>query len=82
MAVHVMRGANCWTDHQLVRARLTLRILHMGGGRAQSRRPFSIYKLALPAEKNVYVKCLEEALQTHLSRSDFCSEYNWKKLRC
>jgi len=54
----------------------------VGGGRAQSRRPFSIYKLALPAERNVYVKCLEEALQTHPYRSDFCSEYNWKELRC
>ena len=39
--VCVMRGANCWTDHHLVRARLRFRFSHVGAGGVQ-RRSFSI----------------------------------------
>ena len=73
--VCVMRGANCWTDHHLVRARLRLRFSHVGAGGVQ-RRPFSIYKLALPANRDAYVNCLEEALHVHLYKSDLCNKYN------
>jgi len=64
-----------------LQARLRLGFSHIGGGGAQ-RKSFSIYKLALPANRDAYVKCLEEALHVHLYRSDFCSEYNWQELHC
>jgi len=53
----------------------------VGGGGAQSirRRSFSIYKLALPADKDTYVKW---ALQAHPYSSNFCCEYTWQKLYC
>ena len=40
--VQVMRGANCWTDHKLVRAKLVVNLQHMLKG---ERRifPFSVH---------------------------------------
>ena len=53
----------------------------MGAGDVH-RRSLSIYKLALPANRDAYVKCLEEALYVHPYRSDLCIEFNWQELCC
>ena len=75
--VRVMRGANCWKDHQLVRVKLRLKFLHARAGSAQ-RRSFSVYKLTLPRDANV--KCIEDALCVHLYRADLCNEDNRQAL--
>ena len=42
----VMRGANCWTDHHMVRARLRLMFLWSGGVWKQPL-PIAVYKFAI-----------------------------------
>ena len=78
--VRVMKGANCWTDHQLLRVKLRLKFSHARAGSAQ-RRSFSVYKLALPINRDAYVKCLEDVLRVHPYRADLCNEDNWQALR-
>jgi len=45
--VLVVRGANCWTNHQLVRAKLSLKYISKKVGAQGSS--FSVYKLSVPA---------------------------------
>ena len=78
--VQVMRGADCWTDHKLVRAKLRL-----GLPRVHSRErkvlPFSVHKLLVPSVRDEYRSCLESALHEHPSRSELSSEDNWQILK-
>ena len=75
-----MRGANCWTDHQLVRVKLGLMFSHARAGNAQ-RRSFSVYKLALYINRDAYVKCLQDVLHVHPYSADLCNEDNWQVLQ-
>ena len=80
--VSVMRGANCWTDHRLVRAKLRFRVPHARTGSACGNRSFSVYKLLLASNRDAYVQCLEDILLDRPYRSDQCNEDNWQDLRC
>ena len=68
-----MRGANCWTDHELVTAKLQLRAPCVHAESVQ-QKSFSVHKLALSVNRDAYVKCLEDVLHDHLHRSDLSSE--------
>ena len=68
------------TNHQLVRVKLGLKFSHKRAGSAQ-RRSFLVYKLALPINRDAYVKYLEDVLRVHPYRADLCNEYNWQALQ-
>jgi len=51
--VQVMRGANCWTDHYMVRAKLQL-LLPRSGGIQKRLLPFAVHKLASKEMCNNY----------------------------
>ena len=54
--VQVMRGANCWTDHRMVRAKLRLG-LQVPGRREERVLPFSVHELSSDASREEY-RCL------------------------
>ena len=45
--VRVMRGANCWTDHMLVRAKLNVTAIHRPSKSRRERAPFAVEKLRI-----------------------------------
>ena len=59
--VQVMRRANCWTDHGMVRAKLRL-LLPQSGGVQRRPLPFAVHKLAGKEVCDNYVtnRCLEQ----------------------
>ena len=59
--VQVMRGANCWTDHYLVRARLRV-MLPWTAVAAKHPLPFAMHKFAKPELSDSYVQSLEQRL--------------------
>ena len=74
--VSVMRRANYWTDHKLVRAKLRFKVPHTCAGSACSGSS-SVYKLALVSNRDAYMKHLEDFLCNCLYRADQCKEDNW-----
>ena len=53
----MMRGANCWTDHKLVRAKLMADLSR--AHRAEKRMmPFSVHKLSTTNSRDEYKKCV------------------------
>ena len=49
--VRVMRGANCWTDHMLVRAKLKIGFPHIHSRVDRKKLPFSVHKLSSSASQ-------------------------------
>ena len=60
--VQVMRGASCWTDHKLVRARFSFQLYGEGMRREKKALPFSVYKLESAAVRDKFRCCLENHL--------------------
>ena len=77
----MMRGASCWTDHKLVRARFSFQLYCEGMRREKKALPFSVYKLESAAVRDKFRCCLEN----HLLDQPFCSnrssEENWNELK-
>ena len=78
--VQVMRGATCWTDHKLVRAKLNINIpkLHQGEKRVL---PFAIHKLNATAARDVYRCYLESVLLDHSFRIKLTLKMNWEIIK-
>ena len=76
----VMRGANCWTDNGMVRAKL--RLLLPRSDEVQRRSlPFAVCKLAGEEVYDNYVRSLEQKL-VNLSLANECTaEECWNQLR-
>ena len=75
--VQVIRGANCWTDHKLVRVKLRIALPHVCGKREKRMQPFSMHKLSAPAMRDEYRSHLERVLQEEPHSPDLSSEENW-----
>lgn len=78
--VQVMRGANCWTDHGMVRAKLRL-LLPQSGGVQKRPLPFAVHKLASKEMCDNYVRCLEQKLVDVSPASECTAEECWNQLR-
>jgi len=50
-----MRGANCWTDHHMVRARVRILFFHA----RKHPVPFVVHKFSRPGTVNEYVASME-----------------------
>ena len=63
--VKVMGGANCLSDHRLVRAKLQVNPIHSHSNKVEKSAPFAVYTLRDPAWRDRYTesltKCLTEA---------------------
>ena len=57
----VMRGANCWTDHYMVRARLRM-MFSLPANVKKRSLPFAVHKLAGQELREGYVQSLEQKL--------------------
>lgn len=79
--VQVMRGANCWTDHNLVRAKLRLEFPRVQGRGKKKVSPFSVHKFLAPANRDKYRGLLESTLEEHPHRPDLSPEENWETLK-
>ena len=60
--VQVMRGANCLTDHKLVRAKLNIVVPRYAGRKEKSCIPFAVHELSTSARRDEY----QESLKQHL----------------
>ena len=78
--VQVMRGANCWTDHKMVRAKLSVRPFH-----SQSRKrvtiPFAVHHLREQASRDRYREYLTQQLLDTPHNPDGSAEDNWRTLK-
>ena len=68
--VKVMRGANCWTDHRMVRAKLKLQLPRTSGAKDRKSAPFAMHELSTEKRTNEYRNCLENKLQTNTHSSE------------
>lgn len=77
--VQVMRGANCWTDHRMVRAKLCLGVMRFG--RKQSRPlPLAVHKLDSQQVRDEYRELLESVLQNSLEGHEETIEEKWRRM--
>ena len=60
--VQVMRGANCWTYHKLVRVKLKIAVPPPAKRKEKISLPFSIHKLKTCAKRDEYHEVLEQHL--------------------
>ena len=61
--VQVMWGANCWTDHKLVRAKLRIAVPPSCSRKAKRMLPFFVHKFSASAMRDDYRSHLEKVLQ-------------------
>ena len=74
--VQVMKGANCWTDHCMVRAKLRL-LLPWSGGVQKTPLPFAVHKLDSKEMCDNYIGCLEQKLVDLSSTGECTAEECW-----
>ena len=79
--VQVMRGANCWTDHKLVRAKLKDTVPRSAKRKEKISLPFAIHKLKTPAKRDEYREVLEQHLLARPLRAGDSTECNWDALK-
>ena len=79
--VQVMRGANCWSDHQMLRAKLTLRLPHSIKKHQDKATPFAIYKLHSSMVRESYSDSLSTSLNSIPAYSRSSSEAKWDILK-
>ena len=58
--MQVMKGANCWTDHKLIRAKLKVTVPHSAKRIEKISLPLAIHKLKTPAKRDEYHEVLEQ----------------------
>ena len=79
--VKVMRGANCWTDHKLVRAKLNIVVPHHAGKKGMCM-PFAVHKLSTSeARREEYQESLQSNLLDRPHSEDDAAERNWDALK-
>ena len=78
--VKVMRGANYWTDHYIVRARLRM-MFSLPANVKKRSLPFAVHKLAGRELSEGYVQSLEQKLPDCSLPSESMTEEHWNYLR-
>ena len=71
-----MRGATCWTDHFLVRGKISLS-LPKPSKRGQSTRPLSAYNLQYKETREFYQEELDKCLGDHPHVLECPAQQNW-----
>ena len=71
----MIKGANGWMDHCMVRAKLRLLLPQNGG--VQKKTPFAVHKLANKEMHDSYIRCLEQKLVDLSSTSECNPEECW-----
>ena len=79
--VRVMRGANCWTDHKLVRAKLNIEVLPNKKRKGTGRIPLAIHDLRMQAKREEYQEAIRQQLTTKSFDPQKSSEQNWDALK-
>ena len=77
----MMRGANCWTDHKLVRAKLKVTVPRSTKRKEKISLPIAIHKLKTPAKRDEYHEVLEQDLLARPLRAGDSTECNWDALK-
>ena len=78
--VQVIRGAKCWTDHCLVRARLKV-MLPWTAVTSKHPLPFAVHKFAKPELRDSYVQSLEQRLSGWSLPPGSTAEEYWNHLQ-
>ena len=79
--VQVMRGANCWTDHMLVRGKLNIVAKHRISKKEEKCIPFAVDKLRISITRDEYSESLENLLFDKPHRDNGTTEENWEVLK-
>ena len=79
--VQVMRGAACWSDHRMVRAKILVRAFQLKLCKENRAVPFAIYKLRNPKVRDSYKEVLPQQLQEVPHNPEKSAEHNWDTLK-
>ena len=79
--VQVMRGANCWTDHKLVRAKLKVVVPRYAGRKKKNCLPFAVHELSTRSKRDEYGEMLKQQLLDMPHNASDTSEHNWDVLK-
>ena len=77
--VQVMRGANCWSDHCMVRVKIRMQL--PSRRKTPMRMPISGHNLRRAEISQRYQQRLKESLQSHPHNHSDTVEQNWSTLR-
>ena len=78
--VQVMRGASCWTDHHMVRAKLRVGLPRWRKIRV-SALPVAVHTLHAEKQRDAYERKLDEVLHDNPHNTNGAAEYNWGTLK-
>ena len=79
--VQVMRGANYWTDHRLVRAKVRVRLPPAPRSKREQNAPIADYQLYHTVNKEAYRETLDGQLLENPHNPNNTSQQNWDTLR-
>ena len=79
--VQVMRGANCWTDHLMVRAKVCIDLAPSGSAKGKSSIPFAVHDLGNRVKADAYCKCPSDHLKETPQNLGMSAEWNWRNLK-
>ena len=75
----VMRGANCWTDHKMIRAKFRVRFPRVCA--TKDKIAFAVHELSLKAKKDEYRDKLEDKLRVNTHSLETSTEDNWTTVK-
>ena len=81
MDVQVMRGANCWTDHQMVSAKVCVEFVHSRRNRGKRSVPLAVQHLNDEAKAVACCECLSQLLKERPHNPAKPSNWNWQTLK-
>ena len=78
--VQVMRGANCWSDHSMVRAKVIFRLPHLKKV-SPSTLPLAVHTLRRVQNRQSYEECVKTCLTDQPHDSNKPVSDNWEILK-
>ena len=79
--VQVMRGANCWTDHQMIRVRIRMTYPRYRTNRRSGHVPIAVSHLHQSAYRAAYQDCISTELEANQHLDSNSVEQNWDRLK-